>query len=234
MTHHSIEQWKSTKFVKNCLFFDVKEQILAIFPLEIVVFPTEKLNLHIFEPRYKQLIQDCKESGMHFGIPPVFDNALKPLMTEMRLEKIEKTYDDGKLDIRTRAVGLWAISGKPFETSGKLYSSVNAKEARWDAAGNIHKNIEILKLVRKLYKSFRIKKHLPDKTKMPLSPEIGHHIGLTREQEYALLSIPGEEGRQDFILNHLETLVPIAKEIEAMQKKVKMNGHFREFPRLDL
>src|SRR6187455_311175 len=46
---------------------------IPIFPLGIVVFPGENLNLHIFEPRYKQLIKECFEQKKPFGIPPVID-----------------------------------------------------------------------------------------------------------------------------------------------------------------
>ncbi len=40
-----------------------------LFPLNIVVFPGEELNLHIFEPRYRALIRDAEREGFSFGIP---------------------------------------------------------------------------------------------------------------------------------------------------------------------
>ena len=43
-------------------------QFLPLFPLQIVVFPGEDLNLHIFEPRYKELIKDCEEGGGTFRL----------------------------------------------------------------------------------------------------------------------------------------------------------------------
>ena len=50
-------------------------RMLPLFPLQIVVFPGEDLNLHIFEPRYKELIGECKDKGIHFGIPGLFSTA---------------------------------------------------------------------------------------------------------------------------------------------------------------
>ena len=47
---------------------------IPIFPLGIVVYPGEMLNLHIFEPRYKELIKDCHQQKKPFGIPAVFNN----------------------------------------------------------------------------------------------------------------------------------------------------------------
>ena len=42
-------------------------RFIPLFPLNIVVFPGEKLNLHIFEPRYKQLVNECYATGTTFG-----------------------------------------------------------------------------------------------------------------------------------------------------------------------
>ena len=47
---------------------------IPIFPLSIVVYPGEDLNLHIFEPRYKQLIAECIATKKPFGIPAVIGN----------------------------------------------------------------------------------------------------------------------------------------------------------------
>ena len=62
------------------------EQQLALFPLQLVVFPGESLNLHIFEPRYRQLIEDAEQQGITFGVPTVIKGALQPIATEVSLE----------------------------------------------------------------------------------------------------------------------------------------------------
>ena len=54
----------------------VMTNFIPIFPLEIVVYPGEKLNLHIFEPKYKQLISECYKNKKPFGIPPVLKNKI--------------------------------------------------------------------------------------------------------------------------------------------------------------
>ena len=75
---------------------------IPIFPLGIVVFPGEKLHLHIFEPRYKQLINECKESGKPFGIPTVISNRMNEMGTLVELKDIVQTYDNGEMDIKHR------------------------------------------------------------------------------------------------------------------------------------
>ena len=55
---------------------------IPIFPLELVVYPGEKLNLHIFEDRYKQLISECYKERKPFGIPPVIKNKIAEFKIE--------------------------------------------------------------------------------------------------------------------------------------------------------
>lgn len=69
-------------------------QKLPLFPLKLVAFPGEQLNLHIFEPRYKQLIKDIETSKGTFGIAVYLDK-LMPFGTEVELEEVSKVYDDG-------------------------------------------------------------------------------------------------------------------------------------------
>lgn len=75
---------------------------IPIFPLSIVVYPGEDLNLHIFEPRYKQLVSECIESKKPFGIPAVINNKMNELGTLVEIIDVSKTYENGELDIKTR------------------------------------------------------------------------------------------------------------------------------------
>ena len=74
---------------------------IPIFPLGIVVYPGEKLHLHIFEPRYKQLIKECKELNKPFGIPAVINNRLQEIGTLVEIVDIVQVYENGEMDIRT-------------------------------------------------------------------------------------------------------------------------------------
>ncbi len=66
---------------------------LPLFPLSLVVYPNEKLKLHVFEPRYLQLVNECKEQQNTFGIPTYSDGKVKEFGTEMRLVGIEYILD---------------------------------------------------------------------------------------------------------------------------------------------
>src|SRR5687768_1546884 len=83
--------------------------LLPLFPLNIVVFPGEKLNLHIFESRYRQLVSDCFKENKVFGIPPFLKNGISPAGTFIQIREIEKTHTAGEMDIRTIGTGLFRI-----------------------------------------------------------------------------------------------------------------------------
>ena len=63
---------------------------IPIFPLSIVVFPGEEVNLHIFEPRYKQLIKECFSDVKPFGIPSIINNQTGELGTLVKVVEIVK------------------------------------------------------------------------------------------------------------------------------------------------
>ena len=65
-----------------------QDNLLPFFPLEMVAFPGERLNLHIFEPRYRQLIHHVREEGATFCIPAVIDRQVQVVATEMKLLEI--------------------------------------------------------------------------------------------------------------------------------------------------
>lgn len=67
---------------------------IPIFPLGIVVYPGEQLNLHIFEPRYKQLINESYESKKPFGIPAVVNEKINEMGTLVQVKEISQVYDD--------------------------------------------------------------------------------------------------------------------------------------------
>ncbi len=77
---------------------------IPIFPLGIVVFPGEDLNLHIFEPRYKQLITDCFAEAKPFGIPTVLKNGLGESGTWGVIKELQKGKEIGKRELKTKGL----------------------------------------------------------------------------------------------------------------------------------
>ncbi|MCU0469941.1 MAG: LON peptidase substrate-binding domain-containing protein, partial [Arcicella sp.] len=98
------------------------QKFLPLFPLNLVAFPLEDLNLHIFEPRYRQLINECLDNGTTFGVPVFLDGKLPGFGTEVKIVKLSKRYDDGRMDIRTQGIRAFRILDFQNPVELKLYS----------------------------------------------------------------------------------------------------------------
>jgi Lon protease-like protein len=95
---------------------------IPIFPLNIVVYPGEQLNLHIFEERYKQLINESFKTQKPFGIPSVFNNNVSEIGTLAKVTEIVQVYDDGKMEIRTEGISVFRVLEIIKKVPDKLYS----------------------------------------------------------------------------------------------------------------
>ncbi|HEV8459137.1 MAG TPA: LON peptidase substrate-binding domain-containing protein [Gaiellaceae bacterium] len=73
---------------------------LGLFPLPIVLVPTERIPLHIFEPRYRELVEECVEAGEDFGLAlSSGDGAVHEIGTRARVTDVLEVLDDGRMNI---------------------------------------------------------------------------------------------------------------------------------------
>ena len=200
---------------------------LPMFPLQLVAFPGEKLNLHIFEPRYKQLISECEEKGINFGLPAFIDDKMQLFGTELELVEIEKKYKTGEVDVRTLGKGIFKIKEFFKNVKGCLYSGAEVERLDFDLKGDFIKYETILYKIAELYDVLNINKPLPELDGEFSTYKVAHLIGLNIDQEYELLTILEERRRQNFIITHLDKLIPTARNMEELRRKVQMNGHFK-------
>ncbi len=203
---------------------------LPLFPLNLVAFPGERLNLHIFEPRYKQLFRECEENQITFGIPAFIDNKIMDIGTELKLEKIESTYENGELDVRTRGIGVFRIEEYYSQAPNKLYAGADIERLSYtNTSTDKGLNINIYSYLEELFDLLNIpEKKMPDDANSFNSFDIAHHLGMSVKQEYNLLRIESEKKRQEYILKHLEKVVPVAKEMEILKERARLNGHFKK------
>lgn len=199
------------------------EQILPLFPLNIVAFPGERLNLHIFEPRYKQLVNETVDKGTTFGIPTFMDNQPGEYGTEMKVLSIENRYPHGEMDIKTVGLRVFKILNFERIAPNKLYPQGNIQFIENIDDGDEMLVLDIAQKIEELYEALKIDKSFNDFKTFT----IAHHIGLSVEQEVALLKIGSEGERQHFILDHLQKIVPVVIQTEQLKERVRMNGHFK-------
>src|SRR5437763_1318581 len=72
---------------------------LGLFPLGIVLLPTERVPLHIFEPRYRERIGECIAEECEFGLVFADENGVRELGTRARVEEVLEQFDDGRMNI---------------------------------------------------------------------------------------------------------------------------------------
>ena len=83
--------------------------LLPIFPLELVLLPGVPLPLHIFEPRYKEMITECLEQKKPFGVVRASSDGVADIGCTAEIMSVTKKYDDGRLDILTRGVDRFEV-----------------------------------------------------------------------------------------------------------------------------
>ncbi|TXE03676.1 LON peptidase substrate-binding domain-containing protein [Algoriphagus aquimarinus] len=204
--------------------------ILPFFPLKLVVFPGEELNLHIFEPRYKELIKDVEEGSMTFGVC-TFTDQLSGYGTEVKLGEIHTRYDDGRMDIKTTGQRIFKIATFDNPSPGKGY-----------AAGAIEWLGDDLRVPEFLHHEYifylREMLHLLH-YEVSFNPSevdsfsFSHKIGLKLEEELELIKIPSEENRTEFLIKHFKRIIPALQAAEHAKEKIKQNGHFKHLDPLD-
>jgi len=201
---------------------------IPVFPLGIAVFPGEQVNLHIFEPRYKQLINDCYNGKKSFGIPVVLNNAVAELGTLVQVTEIVTVHQDGKMDIRIRGEKIFRILELVTAIPDKLYSGAIVHYPDNDERQQPLLLLKVIAGIRELHQLIGVAKDFKKPDHLLCSYDLAHHAGLSLEEEYQLLGLMHELQRLEYLKRHLASILPVASGLESLKEKIQLNGHFRE------
>ena len=207
---------------------------IPIFPLSIVVYPGEELNLHIFEPRYKQLISECVSTKKPFGIPAVIGNNMNELGTLVEITELTKTYDNGEMDIKTKGQKIFRILEVIKEIPDKLYSGAIVNYPKNIEHGNRLLMEKVVTAIRELHKLLKVENKFKKPEDELWSYDVAHHAGLSLDEEYEILGLMNELQRQEYLKRHLVRVLPVVAEMETLKEKIKLNGHFKNLEGLNL
>jgi hypothetical protein len=94
---------------------------LAMFPLQIFLLPGETTRLHIFEERYRQLLDDCENIHISFGIPFTQNGYLTGFGCIVELKQVIRRHASGASDIEIEATGLFRMDRFYMRMGSKLY-----------------------------------------------------------------------------------------------------------------
>ncbi|HEX8358259.1 MAG TPA: LON peptidase substrate-binding domain-containing protein, partial [Segetibacter sp.] len=185
------------------------------------------LNLHIFEPRYKQLITDSFSEAKPFGIPTVLKEGLSEIGTLVEVKEIVEVYEDGKLDIKTKGLSVFRILEIVKTIPEKMYSGAIVNYPPNDEVRNILLLRKVVKSIRSLHNVLKLNKEFTKPDDELSSYDIAHHAGLSLPEEYEFLGLLREDQRLEYLKRHLNKVLPVVNEMEVLKNRIKLNGHFK-------
>jgi Lon protease-like protein len=199
------------------------DSLLALFPLEVVLFPGTPLPLHIFEPRYKEMIGECLVQKTVFGVIRAQETNLADVGCTAEILAVTKTYDDGRMDIvaqgRERFELLELNQERSFLRGEILYVSDEPEKptpAEREHAIDLHRQILALA---------NAQQDLPEGDEPPLSYHLAGSLPLDLDFKQKLLSLRSEAQRIQTVIEYFEGILPNLRRAVVIRKKAGGNGH---------
>jgi Lon protease-like protein len=202
---------------------------LPLFPLGLVLYPNERLPLHIFEPRYKEMIRYCLDEDAPFGIALFNDGKLADMGCTARIAEVVTRYEDGRLDIAVRGEVRFRVLQLAQERA-YLTAVVETIEEPPEQPKKALKERAITQHMKLLELAGRTVRPSLYQDVQDLSFVLAQNAGLSPEQKQQVLEILTENDRIAYLVSHFEALIPRVEEMEDVRRRVQSNGHFKDFP----
>lgn len=169
---------------------------IPMFPLAILPLPGELVPLHIFEPRYRQLLQDAETNDITFGIYFSHEINQARLGSLMRLESVIKRYGGGESDIIVKCEDVFFMDKLALTYKSKLYPGGDVRFHQVDI--NKIPSIALYELFLDYLKNRNINQY-----STPLSVyQIACELSLDLVDRYKFLRLPHDKNDQ-FLLNRI-------------------------------
>lgn len=194
------------------------------FPLNLIVMPGEIQPLHIFEPRYKQLIHDIQTYGEHFGIPFMLNNKICKLGSCVKLYKILSETSTGEMDILVKGVSIISIESMEDTLGEKLYSGGSVKILKeLNKTPSTELSNEFKNYQAQLAKINKIEDN-SEKTNESLNVlDIAGQLPLEIEEKFNFLILNCPIKRETFLLNKIKFLHMINQKLEQLGYRFFLN-----------
>lgn len=202
---------------------------LPLFPLDLVLYPGERIPLHIFEDRYKELTQYCLDHDVAFGITRSEGEAMADVGTTARIQEVLTQYEDDRLDIQVMGEERFRIVEVHDEKSYYTADVVLVEDDSEPPNPSLKERVitQHMKLLELAGRTVR-----PDlyKDVDTLSYILAKNAALSKEQKQELLGITSENERMQYLIEHFEALIPRVEQKEDVHRRIRSNGHFKDFP----
>jgi hypothetical protein len=197
-----------------------KEKILPFFPLNISLLPGEDIPLRIFEPRYKQLINECIGERRNFGIPFIRNAEIQPFGIECKVKKLVARNLRGEMVIVIVGISNFEVKSYNQILPGKLYGG-----------GTIYPISDDRPVCRdKLRKLliYYIKNHDADFMKDITGREIriydvARALNLSSDDKFRFISIKDPDRKENFLIAQILYLSKIREQEKLLNNDYMQN-----------
>lgn len=205
---------------------------LPLFPLGEVLYPGERLPLHIFEDRYRTMVARCLEGSEPFGIVLFDDGKMANVGCTARIAEVTARYEDGKMDILVRGEQRFRV-GEIRQEFAYLTADVELLDDPEEPSASEMKERAITQHMKLLELAGRTVRPSLYQDVSEVSFVMAHNAGLTLRQRQEVLELRGENERIAYLVDHFEGIIPRVEQMEDIRRKVRSNGHFKDFPSSD-
>lgn len=200
---------------------------LPLFPLKVVLFPGSLLPLHIFEERYKRLINECIENGSEFGINFVEGEKTDPIGCTASVKQVLKKYDDGRMDIVVEGRSRYTLKQLVENESPYFVGEVSFFD---DNPEDV--NEPLRSQVIEMYNRFTdvvFKTTAPSASMRASDPKISFFLvqksGLELKERQKFLSVRSENERLGILKRHFEAMLPLIATRDKYERLVVNDGY---------
>jgi Lon protease-like protein len=199
--------------------------LLPLFPLDVVLLPGIALPLHIFEPRYKEMIGECRANNAPFGVVRALEDGVAEVGCTAEIVSVTKEYPDGRLDLvaegRNRFEVLELNRQRSFlQAEVLLVQDEPGTPSPEDTARAIQFHLEILSLAGAL-------QDLSAADQSVLSFCLAGSLPLDLDFKQKLLGMRSEGERIQAVAAYLESILPNLRRSARAREKAGGNGHAR-------
>jgi Lon protease-like protein len=202
------------------------DALIPLFPLDVVLFPGTPLPLHIFEPRYKEMIGECLAQNRAFGVIRAVEQKLSDVGCTAEIVTVVKEYDDGRLDIVTEGRQRFEVLRVNRERSF-LRAEILMVDDNPGATPNEDDTARAVQLHSELLTIAGARQDLSATDPSMLSFYLAGSLPLELDFKQKLLSLRSEPERISLLINYLETLIPNLHRAARARQKAGGNGHVR-------
>jgi Lon protease-like protein len=183
---------------------------MPIFPLELVLLPGVPLPLHIFEPRYKEMIAECLEQKKPFGVVRASSDGVADIGCTAEIMSVTKKYDDGRMDILTRGVERFEVIQVNEERSFLQAEISLVQDEDEDEPGKPATEMvtQAVRLHAEIAKLAGAEPSGPDEQAGNLSFLLAGSLPLDLDFKQSLLSTLSEAKRLEAVVGYLEAILP--------------------------